>query len=114
MLMPVIAATSLAATTLGLLTATLVRTDTQVSAYANLVVVSLAGLSGCFMPRGWLPEPMQQISLLTPHAWSLIAYDQLLTTSSPNVALVMRCCAMLLLFSIAFFVFGWRRFARFS
>jgi ABC-2 type transport system permease protein len=110
MLLPVIASTSLAATALGLLTATLVRTDAQVYAYANLVVITMAGISGCFMPRDWLPELMRQVSLATPHAWALIAYDQLLATTRPELARVWRCCAVLSAFAGGFFVFGMWRF----
>ena len=73
MIMPVLLATSIAATALGLLVATLVRTESQVSAFANLAVLGMAGISGCFLPRDWLPESLQSISRITPHAWSLIS-----------------------------------------
>lgn len=112
LLLPVIFATSVAATSLGLLIATIVKSDSQVSAYANLVVVGLAGISGCFMPREWLPQMMQEISLYTPHAWALIAYDQLLHQPIPNVAMVMESCAMLMGFGILFFSIGCLRFAK--
>jgi len=112
MLMLVVACTSLAATTLGLLVATLVRTDAQVSAYANLLVITLGGLSGCFMPRAWLPEGMRTVSLAIPHAWSLIAYDQLLTSPWPDMSRVAACCVVLLLFSAVFFVAGCWGFRR--
>jgi ABC-2 type transport system permease protein len=109
MLLPVIACTSLAATGLGLLIATLVRTDQQVSAYGNVVVITMAGISGCFMPREWLPDAMQTASLVTPHAWALIAYDELLSTSDPNLWIVLRSCTALAGFAAAFFVLGsWR------
>lgn len=110
MLLPVIFATSCAATGLGLLIATLVRTDSQVSAYATFTVIILAGLSGCFMPRKWLPDFMQEISLATPHAWALIAYDQLLSTPNPSLAIVWQCAGMLLAFATGFFVLGGWRF----
>lgn len=113
MLLPVIVGTSLAATSLGLLVAALVRSDAQVSAYGNLVVITLAAISGCFMPRDWLPDIMQQASLATPHAWALIAYNQLLVASTPNLTLVWQCCAMLVLFAGFFFALGWWRFRRF-
>ena len=112
LLLPVIVCTSLAATTLGLLTAVLVRTDAQVSAYANLLVITLAGLSGCFMPREWLPEMMRQVSLAIPHAWSLIAYDQILNSPNPNLLRIGLCCLMLIVFSAVFFAFGCQRFRR--
>ncbi len=110
MLLPVIVCTSLAATSLGLLTALLVRTDAQVSAYVNLLVIALGGLSGCFMPREWLPDHMQQWSLIIPHAWALIAYDQLLVSPYPDLLRVWSACGILVLFSVAFFAMGWWRF----
>ncbi|MSR59622.1 MAG: ABC transporter permease [Planctomycetaceae bacterium] len=111
-LVPVIVCTSLAATTLGLLVATVVRTESQVSAYGNFLVLILASISGCLMPRSWQPELMQQIGLITPHAWALIAYDQLLNRELPDLEVVTHCCLMLLAFAAGFFALGWWRFRR--
>ncbi len=108
----VIAATSLSATGLGLLIATLVRTDSQVSSLGPFVVITMAGISGCFMPREWLPEGMQQLSLATPHAWALMAYDQLLATPRPRIDRVAWYSVILVGFSMGFFVLGWLRFRR--
>ncbi len=110
LLLPVVFCTSLAATGLGLLIATLVRTDSQVSAYANFLVITLAGISGCFMPRDWLPVTMQNVSLATPHSWALIAYGQALTNDSPSLAVIAQSCAMLCAFSGVFFLAGCWRF----
>ena len=114
LLLPVIACTSLAATGLGLLVATLARTDSQVSAYGNFVVITMAGISGCFMPRDWLPTLMQKISLATPHSWALIAYDQLLSASVPAVATVALSCCVLVAFALLFFLLGCLRFRRYA
>lgn len=109
MLLPVIFATSCAATGLGLMIATMVGSDSQVSAYATTAVIVLAGISGCFMPRKWLPDIVQDVSLATPHAWALIAYDQLLSSTVPNLAVVWQCCGALLAFAAVFLVIGaWR------
>jgi ABC-2 type transport system permease protein len=110
MLIPVAFTTSAAAVGLGLLIATLVRSDSQVSAYATTTVIILAGISGCFMPRQWLPDLMQQISLATPHAWALIAYDQLLSTARPNLNTAWQSIGMLAGFAVTFFVVGGTRF----
>jgi ABC-type multidrug transport system permease subunit len=99
---------------LGLLVATTARTDAQVSAYGNFLVLTMAGLSGCLMPRAWQPELMQKIGLTTPHAWSLIAYDQLLTKQYPEISQVLQSCGMLLLFATVFFSLGWWRFRSLS
>src|SRR4029077_7875462 len=72
MLVPVILATSLAATALRLLVATAVRTDSQVAVYNSFLVSLMAGIRGFLIPRSWQRELMQQIALVTPHAWALI------------------------------------------
>ncbi len=110
LIVPVIVCTSLAATALGLMVATIIRTDSQVSAYGNSLVIIMAGISGCFMPRDWLPDIMKQISLATPHAWALIAYDEILSRQHIQHAVVIQCCAMLLGFALFFFSMGWLRF----
>lgn len=112
LLVPIILSTSLAATALGLMVATIIRTDSQVSAYGNSLVIILAGISGCFMPRDWLPEVMQQLSLGTPHAWALLAYDEVLSHERVLHAEVVKCCGMLLAFAAVFFAIGWLRFRR--
>lgn len=112
LLLPIILSTSLAATALGLMVATLIRTDSQVSAYGNSLVIILAGISGCFMPRDWLPDVMQRISLGTPHAWALMAYDEVLSHEHILHGEVFKCCGMLLAFAAAFFTVGWLRFRR--
>jgi ABC-2 type transport system permease protein len=114
MLLPVILTTSFAATGLGLLVATFVRTESQVSSYSTFLVVVLAGISGCYMPRDWLPEIMKNISLATPHAWALIGYQELLTREQPNLQLVAKCCGILTAMGGACFAFGCVRFRRFE
>lgn len=110
LLLPVMLCTSLAATSLGLLVATSVRTDSQVSAYGNFLVLTMAGISGCLMPRIWLPATMKQVSLVTPHAWSLIAYNQILDQARPELSAIWQCCGMLLVFAAVYFLIGWWRF----
>jgi ABC-2 type transport system permease protein len=110
LLLPVMLCTSLAATSLGLMVATIVRNDSQVAAYGNFLVLTLAGISGCLMPRSWQPELMQQVGLATPHAWALIAYDNLLNRDLPNLHSVANCCGVMLAFAAAFYAVGWWRF----
>ena len=109
LIVPVMLCTSMAATSLGLMVASLVRTEAQVSAYGNFLVLTMAGISGCMMPRNWQPELMQQVGLVTPHAWALIAYDQILNRPEPEMAVVVKCCLILLAFALGFFSIGWWR-----
>ncbi|MBI3863288.1 MAG: ABC transporter permease [Planctomycetia bacterium] len=109
LLFPVMLCTSMSATSLGLMVATLVRTEAQVSAYGNFLVLTMAGISGCMMPRSWQPELMQKLGLITPHSWALIAYDQILNRTDPEMTVVIRCCLTLLAFAGGFFAVGWWR-----
>lgn len=109
MLLPAVLATWAAATGLGLLISTVVQSDAQVTSIATLVILVMAGISGCFMPREWLPESMQQLSLVTPHAWALVAYDQILNRANPDVPEVWTCCGVLMGFATAYFALGWAR-----
>ena len=110
LLLPIIFCTSLAATSLGLLIATSVRTDSQVASYSNLIVITTAGIGGCFVPRDWMPELMKEISVITPHSWSLIAYLEAMTNPQPDVAVIAQSCLVLLGFSALFFAAGCWRF----
>jgi ABC-type multidrug transport system permease subunit len=107
-LVAVVAATSFAAMGLALLVAALAQTETQVAIYGTLLVLVLAGLSGCLMgDRELMPETMQQLSLATPHAWALAAYKQLLTTPTPNLAVVAESCGILGAYGLGFVALAW-------
>lgn len=109
-LIPVILSTSAAATALGLMLASWVKTDQQVSAYGTTLVLILGGISGCFIPRPWLPDLMKSLSLATPHAWALRAFDEVLTRTEVDSIVVVDYCLVLMTFALAFFVAGWWRF----
>lgn len=108
-LIPVILCTSLAATSLGLLLATAVHTDQQVSSYGTTLILLLSSMSGCFFPRDMFPQTMKRASLFIPHGWALKAFDAVLIQSTVDVLTVATCCAMLIAFAVAFFAVGsWR------
>lgn len=50
---------------------TLSRTEEQAGSWNSIAAVTLAILGGSFFPLARGPEILQQISLLTPHAWFL-------------------------------------------
>jgi len=109
LLIPVVVCTSLAAVGLSVLVAGVARTETQVAVYGTLLVLVLAGVSGSLMPRDMMPEEMREFSKVTPHAWALEAYSQLLANPEPQVDLVWQSCAALLGFAVLFFVLAWWR-----
>lgn len=106
-LVPLVITTSLAAMGMALLVASLAQTETQVAIYGTLLVLILAGISGCLMPRELMPEEMKQLSRITPHAWSLDAYNQLLLNPTPSLAVVATACAVLAAFGIGFVLLAW-------
>jgi ABC-type multidrug transport system permease subunit len=109
LLVPVVFTTSWAAMGVALLIASLARTETQVAIYGTLLVLVLAGISGCLMPSELMPELMQRISLGTPQGWALDAYKQLLLPSvvTPDLARVSEACLVLLGFGTGFLGLAW-------
>jgi ABC-type Na+ efflux pump permease subunit len=105
----VVVCTSVAATGLSLLVAGPARTEAQVAVYGSLLVLVLAAVSGSLMTRELMPEAMKTWSRLTPHAWALDAYNQLLVNPSPNLAIVGTACLVLLLFGTVTLAVGWWR-----
>jgi ABC-type transport system involved in multi-copper enzyme maturation permease subunit len=106
-LLPVVFTTSLAAMGMALLVASVARTETQVAIYGTLLVLVLAGISGCLMPRELMPEQMKELSRITPHAWALDAYTQLLLNPSPNLQTVGLACLALTAFGAGFVGAAW-------
>jgi ABC-2 type transport system permease protein len=109
-LIPVVVATSFAAIGLAMLVAALARTETQVAIYGTLLVLVLAALSGCMMgDRALMPEQMQQLTQITPHAWALDAYKELLTVANrpPDVELIVKACGVLTGFGAGFLALAW-------
>ena len=109
LLLAVVASTSFAAVGLAILVASVARTETQVAVYGTLLVLVLGGVSGSLMPRDLMPEQMKTISLVTPHAWALDAYNQLLATPRPDVSAVLTACAALCTFGAGFTALAWWR-----
>jgi ABC-type multidrug transport system permease subunit len=109
-LVPVVVCTSLSAVGLAMLVAGLAKTETQVAVYGTLLVLVLAGVSGSLMPREMMPEEMRTISLVTPHAWALDAYAQLLNPEPGAVVhidQVLLACGVLAGFGLVFLLLAW-------
>jgi len=105
-------AAALSATGLGVLVAALVRTDAQANSLTVLVLLTLSALGGSFVPRFVMPESLQLAGLVTPHAWAIDAYQDILVRSAGLVDVLPEVGA-LTAFAVAFFAVGALRF-RFS
>ena len=95
-------AASLAATGLGLLIAALAKTAEQVGGLSSLLVVTMAALGGVMVPRYIMPDFMQTVGLITPHAWALTAYQDVLVRGY-DTAHVLPDVAALMGFAVLFF-----------
>jgi ABC-2 type transport system permease protein len=111
LLVPVVFSTSFAAVGLSMLVAGWAKTETQVSVYGTLLVLVLAGVSGSMMPREMMPESMRRFSLVTPHAWALNAYEQLLYPEAATIdtGVVWIACGVLCLFGLGLSLLAWWR-----
>jgi ABC-type multidrug transport system permease subunit len=106
-LLPVVLTTSLAAMGMALLVAALARTEFQVAIFGTLLVLALAFVGGCLIPRELMPEEAQPLTRVTPHAWALDAYRQLLLSTQPNLAVVAWSSLALGGFGLGFLGLAW-------
>lgn len=96
------------ATGLGVLVSALARTEAQVGGLTVLLLLTTSALGGCFVPRFLMPEWLRTIGLVTPHAWALDAYQDLLVRGYGLVEVLPKVGA-LAAFAVAFFGIGvWR------
>ena len=98
-----------AAAGLGVLVAAFARTDQQVSAFGTLLVLTMAALGGSMVPRFVMPETMQRIGLITPNAWAIEGYQEVIVRGGSLID-VLPYMAVLLAFAAAFFAVGVARF----
>ncbi len=101
--------TIFAATGLGLLIATFGKTPEQVAGMTTLALFMMGAVSGCMVPRMLLPESMQRFSLITPHAWALNAYQDIMLRQLPLSQTLVNI-GMVYVFGAVFYGFALARF----
>jgi len=102
-------ASIVAAAGLGLAIASFGKTAEQVNGMTTLALILMGAISGCMVPRMLLPESMQRLSLVTPHAWALTAYQDLLLRRLP-LAATAHNIVVELLFGVGFYLLALMRF----
>ncbi len=101
-------AAAAAATGLGVLVSALARTEAQVGGLTVLLLLTLSALGGSFIPRFIMPDWLKTIGLITPHAWALNAYQDLLVRGYGLMEVLPKVGA-LAVFALVFFGIGvWR------
>jgi ABC-2 type transport system permease protein len=100
--------TAAASTGLGLLVAALGKTAEQIGGISSLLVITLAALGGSMVPTFIMPPFMQTLSKISPHAWALEGYQNVIVRGL-GVASILPEAGMLMLFAVVFFgVAVWR------
>jgi ABC-2 type transport system permease protein len=105
----VMAAFALCMTALALLLATLVTSEGQANGLRNLLALTLAPLGGAWWPLEIVPEFMQQIGHLSPVAWAMDGFQELIFNQGTLVD-VMPEIGVLLAIALVLFGIGVRRF----
>jgi ABC-2 type transport system permease protein len=75
-----------AAVALGLLIASFGGTERQIGAIGSVCLLVMGLLGGGMVPRQIMPATMQTIGLLTPHAWALEGYYDILVREGTTLA----------------------------
>ena len=101
--------TVFAATGLGLLIASFGKTLDQIQGMTTFALLLMGLLSGCLFPRVLLPDTIQKLSVITPHAWALNAYQDLMLRHLPLSGTLVNI-GMVMLFGVAFYGFALARF----
>ena len=97
-----------AATGWGMLIAAFAKTSSQASILGTAITLIFAIGSGSFFPRQYLPEWLQSLSLLSPNAWGIEAFNSI-RVGTRGTELLPLWVGMLtmfgILFTISIFVF---------
>ncbi len=79
------------------------------SAFGSLLVLTMAGLGGSMVPRFVMPDAMQTIGLITPHAWAIDGYQEIIVRNG-GIVDVLPHTMVLLAFAAVFYTAGTLRF----
>ena len=102
------AALALVATGLGIALAGVARSETQGTGLAVIVVLTTSALGGVMVPRFIMPEAMQQIGNITPQAWAIQGYQDILVRGQGPGGVWLEA-GVLLIFAAVFTAIGiWR------
>lgn len=100
---------ALCSSTLGILIAAIARTENQIGGLSAVVLWGMAVLGGSFIPLFFLENFLGPLPQIVPHYWANRAFNDLLVRGLGLADVTMEI-AMLLAFTVLFFVVGLWRF----
>jgi ABC-2 type transport system permease protein len=108
-LVPISLATAAAATGLGLLIASLCKTQEQAGSLGSVLSIVLSALGGMMVPVSVMPSFMQQLSKLVPQNWALTGIQDVIVRGL-GMSAVLPIAAVLLGYALVFWVVALWRF----
>ena len=99
---------SITANALGLLLAALAKSEQQLGGLSTLLVLTLAAIGGVMVPRFVMPQFMQMLGVISPHAWALNAYQDILMRGYGIVEILPECAVLLAMAAVMFGVTVWK------
>ena len=93
---------SITANALGLMLAAIARSEQQLGGLSTLLVVTLAALGGVMVPRFVMPQFMQTLGLISPHAWALNGYQDILVRGYGIIEILPECAVLLAMAAVMF------------
>lgn len=105
----VVCAFLLAATGLGLLLSSIVKTNSQLGAYGTIVLMVSTMLSGCWWPIEMQPEFMQKMAVIFPQYWAMEGFKNTVVSNLGFSSVVDSVLALLLMagiFIVLTFIMG--------
>lgn len=109
LMLPVMIAFVLCCTAIAFAIAPHVTSEGQATGLARLLALSFAPLGGAWWPLEIVPDFMQRIALLTPVAWAMTAFQDLMYNSGslpdilPNIGILLAVSAVLFLIGVRTF-----------
>jgi len=95
---------SITANALGLMLAAIAKSEQQLGGLSTLLVLTLAAIGGVMVPRFVMPQFMQSLGVISPHAWALNAYQDILMRGYGIVEILPECAVLLAMAAVMFAV----------
>ena len=96
-LLPITLASGFAAIGVALLIAALASSAVQATTIGGATNLLLGAISGVMVPRAVMPDALELLGLISPMAWALDGYWDIILRQSPMTATLPECGALLLL-----------------
>jgi ABC-2 type transport system permease protein len=99
---------SITANALGLMLAAIAKSEQQLGGLSTLLVLTLAAIGGVMVPRFVMPQFMQTLGVISPHAWALNAYQDILMRGYGVIEILPECTVLLAMAVAMFGVTVWK------